>query len=162
MNLSATDVAGFRQAVRLALAAEQEGNLPIGAVITLDGQVIAEGQNAIWFPRFNPNRHAEIEALRNVPAHLWQQSRQMTLYTTLEPCLMCFGAILLHHVGRVLYGSADHYGGAVIVQGHLPTYFEDEALRAQWIGPAYPEACDPLFARAMKLVEKRRVADPNR
>jgi tRNA(adenine34) deaminase len=64
----------------------------------LDGRIIAEGKNAIWFPKFNPNRHAEIEALRNVPEELWKYSRNMTLYTTLEPCLMCTGAILLHHI----------------------------------------------------------------
>ena len=80
----------------------------------------------------------------------------MTLYTTLEPCLMCTGAILLHHIGRIMYGSSDDYGGASLVFGHMPPYFEKEVSRIEWIGPAYPEVCDPLFVRVMKLVEKRR------
>ena len=146
----------FQHAIRLALEAEQEGNLPIGAVISLEGQIIAEGKNAIWYPDYNPNRHAEIEALRSVPQRLWTSSRNMTLYTTLGPCLMCTGAILLHHIGRVRYGAADPYGGASPDAGHMPTYFEEAASRVEWIGPAYAEACDPLLDRVMVLVEKRR------
>lgn len=156
MGISDSDISFFQQAIRLALEAEKEGNLPIGAVIGLEGTIIAEGKNAIWFPQYNPNRHAEIEALRNVPEHLWNSSRKMTLYTTLEPCLMCTGAILLHHVGRVMYGSADDYGGASLVMGHMPTYFEEEASRTEWTGPAYAEECDKLFDRVMKLVQKMR------
>jgi tRNA(adenine34) deaminase len=157
MDASESDILFFRRAIRLALEAEKEGNLPIGAVIGLDGRIVAEGKNAIWFPEFNPNRHAEIEALRNVPQELWKYSRNMALYTTLEPCLMCTGAILLHHVGRVMYGSSDNYGGASLVIGHMPTYFEEEVSRIEWIGPADPEGCDKLYERVMILVEKRRV-----
>jgi tRNA(adenine34) deaminase len=156
MDISESDVLFFQRAIRLALEAEKENNLPIGAVISLDGRIIAEGKNAIWFPKFNPNRHAEIEALRNVPQELWKHSRNMTLYTTLEPCLMCTGAILLHHIGRIMYGSSDDYGGASLVIGHMPTYFEKEVSRIEWIGPAYPEECDQLYMRVMKLVEKKR------
>jgi tRNA(adenine34) deaminase len=149
----------FQHAIRLALEAEREGNLPIGSVITLDGEMISEGKNAIWVPEYNPNRHAEIEALRNVPKDLWPSSRKMTLYTTLEPCLMCTGAILLHHIGRVMYGSSDDFGGASVVFGHMPTYFEVEVSKTEWIGPAYTEGCDPLFKRVMKLLEKMREMD---
>ena len=149
MVTSDSDISFFQHAIRLALEAEREGNLPIGAVISLEGQIIGEGKNAIWRPDYNPNRHAEIEALRNVPQRLWTSSRNMTLYTTLEPCMMCTGAILLHQIGRVLYASADPYGGASPVAGHMPTYFEEAASRIEWIGPAYAEACDPLLDRVM-------------
>jgi len=67
MQLTTSDVACFERAVQLALEAEAQGNLPIGAVISLEGRIMAEGQNAIWPPTFNQNRHAEIEALRSVP-----------------------------------------------------------------------------------------------
>ena len=154
-DTSDSDIRFFQYAIRLALEAEQEGNLPIGSVISLDADIIAEGKNAIWVPQYDPNRHAEIEALRQVPQHLWEYSRRMTLYTTLEPCLMCTGAILLHHIGRVMYGSSDYFGGASNVFGHMSTYFEEEASRTEWIGPAHAEGCDPLFERVMKLVEKR-------
>ena len=67
MDLSTLDISCFQRAIQLAIEAEAQGNLPIGAVICLDGRIIAEGRNAIWSPTFNPNRHAEIEALRSVP-----------------------------------------------------------------------------------------------
>ncbi len=153
---SDSDTKCFQHAIRLALEAEQEGNLPIGSVITLGGDIIAQGKNAIWVPQYNPNRHAEIEALRSVPSDLWPSSRKMILYTTLEPCLMCVGAILLHHIGRVMFGSSDDFGGASLVFGQLPVYFEEEASKTEWIGPAYAEGCDPLFERVMNLVEKMR------
>jgi tRNA(adenine34) deaminase len=155
MNTSESDNLFFEHAIRLALQAEKAGNLPIGAVISIDGQMIAEGTNAIWYPHFDGTRHAEIEALRNVPEHLWQNSREMTLYTTLEPCLMCMGAILLHNISRVLYGSADHFGGASKVIGYMPTYFEEEISNIEWLGPAYPGKCDPLFER-VKSIERKR------
>lgn len=146
----------MRKAIKLAFEAEGQKNLPIGAVIRLDGEIIAEGKNAIWFPEFSLHRHAEIEALRNVPDDLWQQhARDMTLYTTLEPCLMCMGAILLHRIGRVIYGSSDDYGGAGTVIGHMPPYFEKQLFKTEWIGPAYPEECDPLYER-LKLMESER------
>jgi len=156
MNIAESDILFFIRAIRLACEAEKRGNLPIGTVIALEGKIIAEGQNAIWHPNFNPNRHAEIEALRDVPNHLWEFSNDMTLYTTLEPCLMCIGAVLLHHIGRVMYGSSDNYGGASQVIGHMPTYFEEAVSRTEWIGPAYQRECDKLFERVMILVEKRR------
>ena len=156
MTISEFDTSSFQRAIQLALEAEKAGNLPIGAVISLDGMIVAEGKNAIWYPTYNPDRHAEIEALRNVPENLWKSSRDMTLYTTLEPCLMCVGAIILHHIGCVMFGAADDYGGASLVFGHTPTYFEDELSRIEWIGPVYAEECDKLFVRVMKLVMERR------
>jgi tRNA(adenine34) deaminase len=108
METPASDIPFFERAIELAPEAEEQGNLPIGSVICLDGEIVGEGKNAIWYPTYNQNRHAEVEALRSVPEDLWDHSRRMTLYTTLEPCLMCLGAILLHGIGRVLYGSADH------------------------------------------------------
>ena len=156
MKISQSDISFFARAIILAREAEKRNNLPIGAVISFEGKIIAEGQNTIWHPRFNPNRHAEIEALRNVPDHLWEFAGNMTLYTTLEPCLMCLGAILLHNIGRVMYGSSDYYGGASQVIGHMPTYFEEAVSRTEWIGPAYPSECDQLFEQVMVLVEKRR------
>lgn len=141
----------MHRAIKLALLAEQEGNLPVGAVISLDGEVVAEGRSAIWIPRFNATRHAEIEALRVTPTVLWQSARKMSLYTTLEPCLMCFGAILLHGIGRVVFGSSDLYGGASAVLTSLPLYFRERIKDTQWLGPIMPRECDPLHERLLAL-----------
>jgi len=156
VQLTPHDRSCFDRAIQLALKAEAEGNLPIGAVIALNGEIIAEGRNAIWSPVHNPNRHAEIEALRAVPEHFWPQSRKMMLYSTLEPCMMCMGAIYLHRIGRLLYGAADDYGGASCVRGHMPQFFETQAESTLWIGPADPARCDPLFERTMQLISARR------
>lgn len=155
-SLSEIDRAHFRRAIQLGLEAEEKGNLPIGAVIAIGDQIVAEGSSAIWVPEHRPHRHAEMEALASVAQELWDRSRRMTLYTTLEPCLMCMGAIMLHHVGRVLFGSLDAYGGCGSVMSHLPAYFEEQRQSVEWVGPAFPKECDPLYARALALIEQRR------
>lgn len=153
--LSEWDRACFRRAIELAIGAEEEGNLPVGAVISHGVEIIAEGRNAIWYPISDPTRHAEMEALREIPGKLKAQAPDLTLYSTLEPCLMCRGAILLHGIGRVFYGSADPYGGAVGADGVLPTYFREAVGAAAWMGPALPQLCDPLFHRAIRLLEAK-------
>ena len=146
-----TDLIFFQEAISLAEEAGRRGNLPIGAVIVLDGKIVARGMNAIWQPTLELTRHAEMEALRSLPAHLRQSCREMTIYTTLEPCLMCAGAIFLHQIGRLVYGSSDPYGGIGVSTGSLAPYFENEFSRLEWCGPALPEACDPLYARIREL-----------
>jgi len=145
----------MHRAIELALLAEREGNLPVGAVISLDGEVVAEGRSAIWAPKFDATRHAEMEALRAVSADLWKSSEEMSLYTTLEPCLMCFGSILLHRIGRVVFGSFDSYGGASSVLSCLPPYFQERLEKTQWLGPNMPSECDPLHERLLELEEVR-------
>jgi len=149
------DLLFFREAIHLAEEAERRGNLPIGAVIVLDGQIVARGMNAIWQPAIELTRHAEMEALRSLPTHLRQSCRDMTLYTTLEPCLMCAGAILLHQIGRLVFGSSDPYGGVAACIDTLPPYFKNEFSRLQWSGPALPAACDPLYLRILELERLR-------
>ncbi len=153
------DVTFLRQAVELARQAEQQGNLPIGAVIALDGQVIASGMNTIWRPSLALTRHAETEALRNLPPGWETRCADLTLYTTLEPCPMCAGAILLHQIGRVVFGAFDPTGGAGPCLGRLPAYFREVMARTEWTGPALPEECDPLYERVMKL-ERENHAHP--
>ncbi len=150
------DITQLRRAIRLARQAEELGNLPIGSVITLDGDVIAEGKNSIWVPVLNPGRHAEIEAMAAVPLVLWKRSSEMTLYTTLEPCMMCMSTILVHHIGRIVFGSNDIRGGATVTLGQLPPAFENILTETELIGPALPEECDVLNERVASLLEERR------
>lgn len=143
------------QAMDLAYLAEREGNLPVGAVITLRGTVVAEGRSRIWVPEFDATRHAEMEALRAVSKNLWGSAEEMTLYTTLEPCLMCCGSILLHHIGRVVFGSADDYGGAGQILRHLPRYFQERMEKTLWLGPIMTRECDALRDRLLALEKAR-------
>jgi tRNA(adenine34) deaminase len=143
------DLRWIARAIERALAAEAAGNLPVGAVIVLDGRVVAEASNALRVPAYHPGRHAEVEALRQVPIALWPRAAEMTCYTTLEPCLMCFGALLLHGVGRVVFGALDPDGGARFVFDHLPPFYSKRRIPA-WVGPVAPDRCDPLFARTLQ------------
>jgi tRNA(adenine34) deaminase len=152
----------LRRAIQLAREAERNGNLPIGALVCLDGEVVGQGRNSIWRPAVDLTRHAEMEALRSVPERLWSRSREMTLFTTLEPCLMCAGAILLHQIGRLVFGATDAYGGAgVAVQSagvaleSLPPYFREQFTLVEWTGPALPAECDPLCTRVRELEHAR-------
>jgi tRNA(adenine34) deaminase len=145
----------FERAIELALQAEREGNLPIGCVICRGDAIVAEGRNNIWNPEYAPHRHAEMEALKRLAMDDRTSGDGLTLYTTLEPCLMCAGAISLHAIGRVLFGSLDPIGGAVAGVDRLPPYFARHRATARWIGPAYAEACDPLYARAAELIRRR-------
>lgn len=145
----------LREAIRLAKEAEQNGNLPIGAVIVLDGQIIARGMNAIWQPAIELTCHAEMEALRSLPAHFRARCAEITLFTTLEPCLMCAGAILLHNIGRVVFGSFDPYGGVASCLPCLPPFFKQAYQAIQWVGPALPAECDRLYIRARELEDFR-------
>lgn len=138
-------------AVSLARAAEANGNAPIGAVLVLDGEVVAEGRNAIQQPRYDPTRHAEVEAVRALAPALWARAGAITCYTTLEPCLMCAGTLLLCGVRRVVFGAADPAGGAGPVVDRLPPYYPPGWLA--WEGPRWPEVCDPLYARARRLFD---------
>ena len=150
-----SDVDYLHHTIRLAREAQQAGNLPIGAVIVLDGHVVAEGKNAIWVPRLNPGRHAEIDALAAVSPELWPRGREMTLYTSLEPCLMCLSTILLHRIGRVVYGSSDSRGGASGMFGKMPRAFERLAQPMEWVGPALPQECDALRDKVFALLDER-------
>lgn len=147
-GLNERDFALLRRAVERALEAERGGNLPIGSVVALGGEVIAEAGNAVLAPSYHPGRHAEQETLARVPTGLWPRAREMTCYTTLEPCVMCMGTLLLHGFGRVVYGARDPEGGAGVLLTHLPRYYAGGAGVPHWLGPALADVCDPLYERA--------------
>ena len=102
----------MRLALAAAAAAAAHGDVPIGAVIVRDGEVVAAAGNEREL-RADPTAHAEILALRAAAAALggWRVP-DSTLYVTLEPCAMCAGAIVLARVPRVVYGAADPKAGA--------------------------------------------------
>jgi tRNA(adenine34) deaminase len=149
-----SDYVFMKRAIELAYQAEKLGNLPIGAVITLEDKIIAEGFNSIIVPEYNPCRHAEMIALDKVATEHWKRSGEMTCYTTLEPCSMCFGRLLLSEVGRVVFGAYDTVGGAGCLINHLPRFYTKKNI-PKWEGPLMPEICDALFNKSLMLFFKR-------
>lgn len=103
----------MRRALELARAAEQAGEVPVGAVLVKDDRIIAEAWNQP-IAQHDPSAHAEILALRKAGADIGNYRLVDTvLYVTLEPCAMCVGAIVHARVGRVVYGAADPKTGAL-------------------------------------------------
>ncbi len=107
-----TDVMYMRQAIVLAKSAADSGEVPVGAVIVRDNQIIAMAANRT-ISSHDPTGHAEILALRGAAAAL-QNYRlpATTLYVTLEPCIMCMGAIIHARVQRIVFGAHDPKTGA--------------------------------------------------
>ncbi len=113
MTASAFDEAWMARALAEARAAEAAGEVPVGAVLVREGELIAVAGNAP-VGSHDPTGHAEIRALR------WAASRAgnyrlpgSTLYVTLEPCLMCVGAMVHARVARLVFGAHDPKSGAV-------------------------------------------------
>jgi len=100
------------EALRLARQAEENGEVPVGAVLVKDGRIIARGWNRP-ITTADPSAHAEIIALRQGAVALQNyRLTDTTLYVTLEPCIMCAGAIIHARVKRLVYGAADPKTGA--------------------------------------------------
>ena len=102
----------MRLAVREATRAPEHEDIPVGAVVVRDGEVIGTGHNEREV-RADPTAHAEMIALREAARSLgsWRVLDSV-LYVTLEPCAMCAGAIVLSRIARVVFGTADPKAGA--------------------------------------------------
>lgn len=105
----------MKEAVALAEIALKEGEFPVGCVIVFENEIIASGSRKCTLAgAVNETDHAEIIALRNLPATGIKDDidrSRMTLFSTMEPCLMCFAAILLSGIGTVVYAYEDVMGG---------------------------------------------------
>jgi tRNA(adenine34) deaminase len=114
----------MRRAIELAALAEAQGEVPVGAVLVKDGEIIAEGWNESIGQR-DATAHAEMQTLRK-GGQVLENYRLLdtTLYVTLEPCPMCAGALLHSRVKRVVYGAPDLKAGAA---GTVLNLFEHQA-----------------------------------
>ncbi|KPJ93338.1 MAG: hypothetical protein AMJ55_08205 [Gammaproteobacteria bacterium SG8_15] len=110
--MSENDLHWMRHAIELARQGQESGEVPVGAVIVKDNQVVGEGWNQP-IGQHDPSAHAEMVALRQAGKILNNyRLLDTTLYVTLEPCVMCAGAIIHARVGRVVYGANDPKAGA--------------------------------------------------
>ena len=97
----------MRRALELARRAAEEGEVPIGALVVLNGEIIGEGWNRP-IAACDPTAHAEIQAMRDAAAKLGNyRLTGADLYVTLEPCDMCVGAMFHARIGRAVYGAKD-------------------------------------------------------
>jgi tRNA(adenine34) deaminase len=135
------------RALELAAEAGEHGDIPVGAVVTdAAGNVLGEGRNLREITH-DPLAHAEIVAMREAAATLgsWNLDR-CTLVVTLEPCLMCAGALLQARIDRVVFGAWDEKAGAV---GSMYDVVRDRRLphRAEVLGGVREDAASDLLRR---------------
>ena len=145
MTPTAADLAAMRRALALAGDAAAHGDVPVGAVVLdTEGRVIGEGRNLREITN-DPTAHAEVVALRAAAAHLgtWHLAA-CTLVVTLEPCVMCAGAVLQARVPRVVFGSWDAKAGAA---GSLYDVLRDRRLphRVEVVGGVAEDAASALL-----------------
>lgn len=118
MNLE-QDAAYMKQALKMARKAEDCGEVPVGAVVMLNGKIIAKGYNRP-ISLVDATAHAEIVSLRTAAKQLKNyRLPEVTLYVTLEPCVMCLGAIMHFRIKRLVFGASDPKAGAVIGKFNL-------------------------------------------
>ena len=111
------DIAYMTRALALAQQAANLGEVPVGAVLVQNGQIIGEGYNQP-IATHDPTAHAEIVAMRNAAAKLGNYRLSgTTLYVSIEPCTTCLGAMVHARIGRLVFGAPEPRAGAV--QSHL-------------------------------------------
>ena len=141
-----TDEAFMRRALELARRAQEEGEVPVGAVVVLNENVLGEGWNRP-ITASDPTAHAEIQAMRAASSALSNyRLTGATLYVTLEPCVMCAGAMFHARIGRVVFGARDPKAGAA---GSIVDLFKNEKLNhhAQIQGGVLASECGALLSR---------------
>ncbi len=149
----ALDVFWMQRAIELARLAESRGEVPVGAVLVKDDQIIGEGYNSP-ISESDPTAHAEIRALRDAAQRLGNYRLLNTsLYVTLEPCLMCVGAIVHARIGEVVFGASEPKTGAagsVFDVLTSPAHNHNVTLR----GGVMADECAKLLT---EFFQKRRV-----
>ncbi|OOR87266.1 tRNA adenosine(34) deaminase TadA [Moraxella caviae] len=110
----------MQRAMQLAKCGANQGEVPVGAVLTAGGRIIGEGFNCP-ISTSDPTAHAEIIAIRQACKGLdnYRLPADSTLYVTLEPCTMCFGVLVHSRVSRVVFGACEPKAGVMISQLNL-------------------------------------------
>lgn len=151
--MTAADIIAMRRALELAADAAAASEIPVGAVVLdAEGRIVAEGRNNREATG-DPTGHAEVEALRAAAASAGSWNLEgNTLVVTLEPCLMCAGAILQARISRVVFGAWDDKAGAA---GSMYDVLRDRRLpyRAEVIGGIQ---ADDAAALLRDFFEQRR------
>jgi tRNA(adenine34) deaminase len=146
----------MREALALARQAGTLDEVPVGAVVVREGEIVGRGYNAP-ISRKDPAAHAEIMALRDAGARLGNYRLvDCELYATLEPCVMCAGAIMHARIGRVVYGAPDPKTGAC---GSVVDLFAEARLNFHSVveGGVLAEECGALLSAFFAARRNRTV-----
>ena len=148
------------EALAEAASAERLGEVPIGAIIVHDGEIVGRGHN-LRETSNDPTTHAEMVAIRQAAERIghWRLL-DTTLYVTLEPCVMCMGAIILARIPRIIYGCRDPRAGAC---GSIYDFSRDERFNHRvdvWEGVLGDECSEMLRDFFRKLRAGKKMQKP--
>ena len=154
------DIYWMGKALSQAKRAEHRGEVPIGAIVVRDGVVLGSGFN-LRERTLDPTAHAELVAIRKASRKCgsWRLTGS-TVYVTLEPCLMCMGAMILARIDRLVYGCRDPKGGAA---GTLYDVSDDKRLNHRFavISGVMEEECSRMLSKFFSAVRTRKKAGQN-
>lgn len=144
MDQQAVDESWMQKALDIARGGERQGEVPVGAIVVRDGELIAEAYNAP-ISLNDPTAHAEVRALREASRRLGNYRLSgSTLYVTIEPCAMCAGAMVHARIARLVFGAREPRAGAVVSNlGLLDQPFLNH--RVVWTEGVYGAACAELM-----------------
>lgn len=154
----------MREALREAAKARDTGNWAIGCVITLDGKIVARSYNQVYSSR-SRLAHAEISAISQLQKQYFEdRDKDFTIYTTLEPCPMCFGAILSGYIHRVVAGANFDNSGASAYLNHLPEFFRQDQFKTEFTTGVLAKDCADMWLSsdpAQRYIQKGVVMPAN-
>jgi len=144
----------MKEALKLAEEAARDGEVPVGCVITRNGEIIGRGRNRRESSK-NALAHAEIEAINEACRKLggWRLT-DCDLYVTLEPCPMCAGAIINARIKRVYYGARDRVFGAC--GGVMNLFLENFGHQPQLVGGLLEPECSAMLSDFFREIRKNQ------
>ncbi|HNW15491.1 MAG TPA: tRNA adenosine(34) deaminase TadA [bacterium] len=149
------EISYMKQALELAETAGSQGEVPVGAVVVFENRVIGKGYNRRESTN-SPLSHAEIEAIMEASENMgsWRLE-DCELFVTLEPCIMCSGAILQSRIKRVVFGPRDPKAGAV---RSLYNLLEDTRLnhRVEVVEGVLADECSQILTSFFKEIRERQ------
>ena len=147
----------MERAIELAKVAEKNGDVPIGAVVVKDGEIVGEGYNRREIHN-NPIAHAEIEAIKAAGERLgsWHLD-DCELYVTLEPCPMCAGAIINSRIKNVYFGAKDMKNGAVVSVAQL--FDMNFTHKPLYEGGIMGDECAQILSDFFKDLRKKKAGE---
>lgn len=151
----------MKEALKEAKISLREGNWPIGCVIVMGDKIIARAHNQVYTTN-NRMAHAEMLALRSVHKELYENKYEATLYTTYEPCPMCFGASILNRIKRVVSGIDLDNSGAMYFRENLPLLFKQKDFEVQFTRGVLSKECYNVFIQGQptkKLIKSGRLRE---
>jgi tRNA(Arg) A34 adenosine deaminase TadA len=148
MSFSKKDKEIMSLAINEAREAGKQGNFPIGSILTINGDVVAIGRNQLYI-NGDWYSHAENRLIEKHSKLILEEKKRgssIELYSTLEPCFMCFGTSLLHRIPKITFGCPDPYGGVTSInKENFPIFYQDRWPEIRH-GLMARESCDLLLS----------------